>query len=60
MFSLLLVVACGPERCSITGAPGVGETTSPADFCVVPNDKGLLVVVPDLVKGELRFVQIAN
>jgi len=32
----------------------------PADFCVVPNNKGLLVVVPDLVKGELRFVQLGN
>ncbi len=32
----------------------------PADFCVVPNAKGLLVVVPDLVKGELRFVQLGN
>ena len=32
----------------------------PADFCVVSNNKGLLVVVPDLVKGELRFVQLGN
>lgn len=32
----------------------------PADFCVVPNAKGLLVVVPDLVKGELRFVQLGQ
>jgi hypothetical protein len=32
----------------------------PADFCVVPNKKGLLVVVPDLVKGELRFVQLGK
>jgi len=32
----------------------------PADFCVVPNNKGLLVVVPDLVKGELRFVELGN
>lgn len=32
----------------------------PADFCVVPNAKGLLVVVPDLVKGELRFVQLGK
>jgi len=32
----------------------------PAEFCVVPNNKGLLVVVPDLVKGELRFVQLGN
>ena len=32
----------------------------PADFCVVPNPAGLLVVVPDLVKGELRFVQLAR
>ncbi len=32
----------------------------PADFCVVPNAKGLLVVVPDLVKGELRFVRLGQ
>jgi hypothetical protein len=32
----------------------------PADFSVVPNKMGLLVVVPDLVKGELRFVQLAE
>jgi hypothetical protein len=32
----------------------------PADFCVVPNEKGLMVVVPDLVKGELRFVQLGR
>jgi len=32
----------------------------PADFCVVPNKEGLLVVAPDLVKGELRFVQLGK
>jgi len=32
----------------------------PADLCAIPNDKGLLVVVPDLVKGELRFVQLGK
>ena len=32
----------------------------PADFCVVPNKKGLLVAVPDLVKGEIRFVQLGK
>ena len=32
----------------------------PADFCAFPNNKGLLVVVPDLVKGELRFVQFGK
>jgi hypothetical protein len=31
----------------------------PADFCVVPDAKTLTVVVPDLVKGELRIVQLA-
>jgi len=31
----------------------------PADFCVVPEGKGLLVVVPDLVKGELRMIRLA-
>jgi hypothetical protein len=32
----------------------------PADFCVVPNDKGLLVAVPDLVKGEIRLIQLGE
>jgi hypothetical protein len=32
----------------------------PADFCVVPNRKGLLVVQPDLVKGEMRFIQLGK
>jgi len=27
----------------------------PADFCVIPEDKGFTVVVPDLVKSELRM-----
>jgi hypothetical protein len=32
----------------------------PADFATVPDPKGLLVVVPDLVQGELRFVQFGK
>lgn len=32
----------------------------PADFCVIPDAKGLTVVVPDLVKSELRIVRLAN
>ena len=32
----------------------------PADFCVVPNKQGLLVAVPDLVKGEIRFIQLGK
>ena len=32
----------------------------PADFCVVPEAGGLLVVVPDLVQGELRMVHLAR
>ena len=31
----------------------------PADFAVAPNEKGLLVVVPDLVKSELRLIQLS-
>ena len=31
-----------------------------ADFCVVPKGKGMTVVVPDLVKSELRFVQLSQ
>jgi hypothetical protein len=30
----------------------------PADFCAVPNKEGLLVAVPDLVKGEIRLIQL--
>ena len=30
----------------------------PADFCVVPNKQGMLVAVPDLVKGEIRLIQL--
>ncbi len=30
----------------------------PADLCVVPMAGGLTVVVPDLVQGQLRFVQL--
>jgi len=30
----------------------------PADFCVVPDKGGLLVVVPDLVVGDLRFIRL--
>jgi len=32
----------------------------PADFCVVPEGKGYLVVVPDLVKSELRMIRLAR
>ena len=32
----------------------------PADIAVVPNDKGYLVAVPDLVKGEIRLVQLGH
>jgi hypothetical protein len=37
-----------------------GDFKGPADFCAIPNGKGTLVVVPDLVKGELRFVQLGR
>jgi hypothetical protein len=32
----------------------------PADFAVVPNKKGYLVAVPDLVKGEIRLIQLGK
>jgi hypothetical protein len=32
----------------------------PADLCVYPNAAGLMVVVPDLVKSELRMFQLGN
>jgi hypothetical protein len=30
------------------------------DFCAFENAKGLMVVAPDLVKGQLRFVQLGK
>jgi len=32
----------------------------PADFCVIPEAKGYMVVVPDLVKGELRMIRLGK
>ena len=32
----------------------------PADFCVLPDGKGLTVVVPDLVQSQLRFIRLVN
>jgi hypothetical protein len=32
----------------------------PADFCVVRNNQGLLLAAPDLVKGEIRFIQLGK
>jgi hypothetical protein len=32
----------------------------PADFCVIPDEKGLTVVVPDLVQSQLRIVRLAQ
>jgi hypothetical protein len=32
----------------------------PADLCAFPNAKGLMVVVPDLVKSELRLIQLGQ
>lgn len=33
-----------------------GGFSGPADFCVLPDSGGYLVVVPDLVKSEIRFI----
>jgi hypothetical protein len=52
-----------PERCGGSRKSGVTTIASgfrgPADFCAFPHDGGLMVVVPDLVKSELRFIQLA-
>ncbi|MCC7274342.1 MAG: hypothetical protein IT561_16870 [Alphaproteobacteria bacterium] len=40
-----------------TLATGFG---GPADFCVMPNAQGMLVVVPDLAKSVLRFIQLGK
>jgi len=50
--SLLAWSAKGGKQTLASGFKG------PADFCVMPEKKGLLVVVPDLVKSELRLVRV--
>lgn len=37
-----------------------GGFKGPADFALVPRGKGYLVVVPDLVTGEVHFIEIAD
>jgi sugar lactone lactonase YvrE len=32
----------------------------PADLCAMPNARGVLVVVPDLVKSEIRLIQLGR
>jgi hypothetical protein len=50
--ALLAWSAKGGKRTLASGFKG------PADFCVVRQDKSLLVVVPDLVKSELRLIRL--
>jgi hypothetical protein len=37
-----------------------GDIKGPADFCVVRNRDGYLVALPDLVKGEIRLIQLGR
>jgi hypothetical protein len=37
-----------------------GDIKGPADFCVVRNREGYLVALPDLVKGEIRMIQLGH
>jgi sugar lactone lactonase YvrE len=46
-----------PREGKQTLASGIA---GPADFAVVPEKDGVLVVVPDLVKGDLHFVTVPN
>ncbi|MGH8739436.1 MAG: hypothetical protein ACREUN_00925, partial [Burkholderiales bacterium] len=50
--SLLAWSAKGGKQTLASGFKG------PADFCVLPQKEGLLVVVPDLVKSELRLIRV--
>ena len=48
-------------RWSATGTETLAKGfKGPADFCVIPEGSGFLVVVPDLVQGELRMVRLAR
>ena len=48
-------------RWSVKGTETLAKSfKGPADFCVVPEANGFLVVVPDLVQSELRLVRLAK
>ena len=36
----------------------VADFKGPADFCAMPSGDGVKLVVPDLIKGELRLIQL--
>lgn len=44
-----------PKAAMQTLAKGIA---GPADFALAPRDNGVLVVVPDLIKGDLYFIDI--
>src|SRR5687768_6016985 len=50
--SLLSWTARGGKRTLASDFKG------PADFCAVPDEKGTTVLVPDLVKSELRIIRL--
>ncbi len=37
-----------------------GDFKGPADFAAFPNEQGTFVAVPDLVKGEIRLIQLSR
>ena len=37
-----------------------GDFKGPADFCAFPNEQGTFVAAPDLVKGEIRLIQLSR
>ena len=37
-----------------------GDFKGPADFCAFPNEQGTFVAVPDLLKGEIRLIQLSR
>ena len=52
--SLLLWDEHSGHRALVSGLRG------PADFCLVPRERGLTVVVPDLVTGDLYIIGLAR
>ena len=52
--SVFMWTKAGGMKAIATGFKG------PADLCAYPNAGGLMVVAPDLVKSELRMIQMGN
>ena len=57
---LVLAASLVASTWGTSGAALAKDFKGPADLCAFPSAKGLTVVVPDLVKSEIRIFQLGQ